>query len=350
MKVLFGLGHPAHFHLFKNTINTLVKEGNEIVIIINDKDILSRLLDDSGLPYFTLTRKGAKDSLFVKLKRLLRGVKETRRLIKEEKPDVIAGCINEIAFASLFNNIPVLFFAEDDFRYTWLQGILIYPFVTRIISPVPVNVGPFRFKKESYNGYQKLAYLHPLWFKPDRTKVRNTQEPYFIIRLVGMSAYHDIGQKGMDSTIVPEIIGMLEKHGRVYVTSEKSFEGGLQKYRLDHNPSDMHHYLCYASMFISDSQSMSIEAALLGTPNIRISDFAGRVSVLEQLEKKYGLTAGFKPTEKDKIMARISEWLNDNELQDKFAARREIMLKDMIDVAGFITERILFYGGKNKNR
>jgi uncharacterized protein len=349
MKILFGLGHPAHFHLFKNTINTLIKGGNEVVIIINDKDILSQLLDDSGLPYHTLTRKGAKDSLFIKLKRIIKGIRDTGRVIKREQPDVVAGCINEIAFVSLFKRIPVLFFAEDDFRYTWLQGILIYPFVTRIISPGPVNVGPFKYKKESYNGYQKLAYLHPLWFTPDRTKVNISQEPYFIIRLVGMSAYHDIGRKGIDSTIVPAMIDMLEKYGKVYITSEKTFNNGLQKYRLEQNPSDMHHYLCYASMFISDSQSMSIEAALLGTPNIRISDFAGRVSVLEQLEKKYGLTAAFKPSDKDKIIAQISEWLSDKELHNKFAGRRELMLKDMIDVARFITERILFYGNKRNH-
>jgi|WetSurMetagenome_2_1015567.scaffolds.fasta_scaffold39126_2 uncharacterized protein len=344
MKIIFGLGHPAHFHLFKNTINQLINSGNEIVIVINDKDILSHLLDEAGMPYRVLTRKGVKDTLFIKLKRTIKGIRETRRIIKDEKPDVLAGCINEIVFASLFTRIPVLFFAEDDFRYTWLQGILVYPFVTRIISPEPVDVGPFKYKKENYNGFQKLAYLHPLRFKPDRTKVNIKEEPYFIIRLVGMSAYHDIGQNGMDSSLVPEMIDILEKFGKVYVTSEKGLESNLHKYRLELNPSDIHHYMYYASMFISDSQSMTVEASLLGTPNIRISDFAGRVSVLEQLEKKYGLTAAFKPPERDRIFALIAEWTSDKELRNKFSIRREIMLKDMIDVAGFITGRILFYG------
>ena len=40
MKILFHLGHPAHFHLFKNTIKNLIKDGNKIFIIIQKKDVL----------------------------------------------------------------------------------------------------------------------------------------------------------------------------------------------------------------------------------------------------------------------------------------------------------------------
>ncbi|TFH50107.1 MAG: DUF354 domain-containing protein [Bacteroidia bacterium] len=169
MKIIFGLGHPAHFHLFKHAIRKLRDNGHEILIVINDKEILSRLMDDAGMKYLTLTRKGTNDSFAVKLRKLRDVIRQVRRLIKEFKPDVLAGCTNEIAIASFATGIPVLFFAEDDFRYTWMQGLTVYPFVTRIISPAPVNVGPFKYKKISYNGFQKLAYLHPSWFMPDRS-------------------------------------------------------------------------------------------------------------------------------------------------------------------------------------
>jgi uncharacterized protein len=344
MKIIFGLGHPAHFHLFKNVIKQLLDKGHDVVIVINDKEILSRLMDDAGFHYHILTVKGIEDTLTAKLKKLGSAIRQLRKLIKEYKPDVLAGCTNEIAIASTFTGIPVLFFAEDDFTYTWIQGLTVYPFVTRIVSPAPVNVGPFKYKKSGYNGFQKLAYLHPAWFTPDRSKVRITEEKYFIIRLVGMNAYHDFGKKGMDQSLLPGLIEILTQYGRVFITSEKPIDAIYEKYRLVLNPSDMHHYLAFASMFVSDSQSMTVEAALLGTPNIRISDFAGRVSVLEVLEKKYGLTAAFKPDEPDKVLDLVKEWVKNEKLQEEYTSRRIKMLADMVDVTEFIVNQILLIG------
>ena len=39
MKFLFFLGHPAHFHMFKNTIWELKELDNEIHVVIKTKDI-----------------------------------------------------------------------------------------------------------------------------------------------------------------------------------------------------------------------------------------------------------------------------------------------------------------------
>ena len=43
MKYLFFLGHPAHFHLFKYTIEKLKKDGHIVYTIIKKKDILEDL-------------------------------------------------------------------------------------------------------------------------------------------------------------------------------------------------------------------------------------------------------------------------------------------------------------------
>ena len=40
-KFLFHLGHPAHFHLFKNVIKLLKKNGDEIYILIKKYSSLS---------------------------------------------------------------------------------------------------------------------------------------------------------------------------------------------------------------------------------------------------------------------------------------------------------------------
>ena len=51
----------------------------------------------------------------------------------------------------------------------------------------------------------------------------------------------------------------------------------LKEYRLSIDPKDIHHILFFADIFISDSQTMTAEAAVLGTPSIRYNDFVGRL-------------------------------------------------------------------------
>lgn len=42
------MGHPAHFHLFKNTIILLKEAGHDVKILIKKKDILEDLLKNQG--------------------------------------------------------------------------------------------------------------------------------------------------------------------------------------------------------------------------------------------------------------------------------------------------------------
>lgn len=100
---------------------------------------------------------------------------------------------------------------------------------------------------------------------------------------------------------------------------------------------DIHHVMAYATILISDSQSMSHEAAMLGVPSIRYNDFAGRISVLEELETKYHLTFGISPDQTDKVFVKISELLSYQNLYEEFQYRRQLMLNDKIDVTAFIT-------------
>ena len=104
--------------------------------------------------------------------------------------------------------------------------------------------------------------------------------------------------------------------------------------------SNIHHYLSFADLLISDSQSMSVEASVLGTPNIRISDFAGRISVLEELEHKYQLTIGIKPVNQDQVIPKIKEILEMPARKEVFRERRARMLTEKIDVTAFLTALI----------
>jgi len=57
MTVLVYLGHPAHFHLFKESIKNLKAKSHKVVIVIKSKDVLEKLLVDSDLPYINIAPK-----------------------------------------------------------------------------------------------------------------------------------------------------------------------------------------------------------------------------------------------------------------------------------------------------
>ncbi len=122
----------------------------------------------------------------------------------------------------------------------------------------------------------------------------------------------------------------------MYVSSEGALNESLKPYELNINPADMQQVLANSSLLISDSQSMTMEAAMLGIPSIRFSDFAGKISVLEELEHVYGLTYGIPTSSPEKLFDKITELLSLPDLEKEFATKRQKMLQDKIDVTAFM--------------
>ena len=54
MKIIVQLGHPAHFHLYKNAAKQLIADGHKVYILIKTKDVLEDLMKDSKLPYYNI--------------------------------------------------------------------------------------------------------------------------------------------------------------------------------------------------------------------------------------------------------------------------------------------------------
>ena len=160
---------------------------------------------------------------------------------------------------------------------------------------------------------------------------------YFILRISKLNAHHDFGIAGLSTELVLEIIELLEKQGRVYISAEGRLDSKLLPYELKINLTDIHHVLFYADILIGDSQSMSVEAALLGTPSIRFSDFARKIGVLEELENKYQLTYGIPTSKPELLISKIQELLLNNKLKEEFILKRKILNNDKIDTAAFFT-------------
>jgi len=358
MKILIYCGHPAQYHFFRNTISILRSKNHEVELLIKTKDVLEDLLKYYKEEYTNILPSGRRDSrmgiLFGLLKREIRLFKHMRKF----RPDIVLGTDPALAHISRLLKIPCITCLEDDYEVIPQLAKITYPFTKHIFTPYVCHVGKYEAKKIGYDGYMKLAYLHPRYFHPDRNIVAPfTERRFFLIRMAKLSAYHDLNILGLSKKLLTEIIKKLERHGKIFISSEFSVDTEFQKYLLDIHPVHIHHFIYYADLLISDSQSMSVEAAILGTPSIRISDFTGRISVLEELEHKYRLTFGIQPaqlsqssgilleqpTQSSKIIEKIDDLLNQKDLKEVWKTRRHQMLDDKIDVTALLVNLIENY-------
>jgi len=331
MKIIIYLGHPAQYHFFKNIVKEL-QPYHEIRLLIKSKDVLESLLISDGLEYVNILPEGRKSSKmgFIAglLKREIRVYRECIRL----KPDLMMGSDPSIAHVGKLLNIPVLTVLEDDAHVIPDLAKITFPYTSHIVAPDSCDCGKWNKKKISYAGYMKLAYLHPNRF----TINRKEESPMALIRLSGLDAFHDGGIRGFDETLLKEIINMLNGKYEVKISSEKPIDSFFDPYFLHILPDKIHSLLSRTSILISDSQSMTMEAAMLGVPSIRYNDFVGRIGVLEELENKYRLTFGVLPGNKGKLFKIIHELINIPDMHKEFQKRRFLMLRDKIDVTAFM--------------
>lgn len=336
MKILFYLGHPAHYHLFKNAIKFLCQKNN-IFVLIKQKDVLEKLLINDNIYYSNILPEGRKDS---KIGLTLGLIKRDFRMLRyclKQKPDLMVGTSPEITHVGKLLKIPSINVNEDDAIAVPLYAKFSYPMASEILTPVSCDNDKWDSKSIKYNSYHELSYLHPNYFKPDITVLNryNIISPFYVVRFAKLTAHHDKNIMGINGKIADKIIDKLKKHGNVYITSERELEPRFEKYRLSINPIDIHHVMHFAQMYIGDSQTMAAEAAVLGTPSLRFNDFVGRLGYLEELEHVYGLTCGVKPSEPEKLFEKIDEYLAQSKLKEDWQLKRQIMLKDKIDTTKF---------------
>lgn len=338
MRILVFLSHPAQFLFFKNPIIRLREKGQEIVVVARKKDVLIDLLDEVGWAYINLLPiERAKSAFSITRSLIIRDIR-ILKIARKNRIELLVGSDASLAHVGRLLHIPCVTTLEDDYDVIRPLAILTYPLTNHLLVPAVCNVGRWTKKKLAYDGYMKLSYLHPNEFIPDVTKLTiPLNRPFFLIRLSRLLAYHDFGESGINEEILSRFIAKLTPLGNVFISTLKKiperFEGNL----LHIHHTDIHHYLAYTTMLICDSQSMAVEAAVLGTPSIRISSFAGRISVLEELEHKYQLTFGIKPGDKTRIFEKLDELIGLPDIDHIFKIRRQKMLADKIDVTAFLT-------------
>jgi len=336
MNILIEISHPAHVYKLLATINILEANGNKIIVVTKDINSIKYLLSKFDVPFTVLGRK--KDSLLGKaFFQLLYNVR-CFFILKKQKIDLMIGSLTS-SYMTRITNVPSILMDDDDDEVEPLMVKYVHPYISTILSPDALINKRKRKDTIYYAGYHELGYLHPNRFSPDVSILNEIGvkegESYFVLRFNVFKAHHDIGVHGLSLENKRKLIHFLEKRGRVFITTERNIDEEFKKYQLILSQEKVHSLLYYATMFIGDSQTMTSEACVLGTPAIRSNSFVGRIAYLEEEEHKYGLTYGFLPNEFDALQSKIEELLAMNNLKDVWQERRRKMLVDKIDVTAF---------------
>lgn len=340
MRILFFFSHPAQYLFLRETIRRLAQSDKyQLIILIKTKDVLETLIRQDGLSYINILPNYRGDTTFSILASLLKRMVAIIPIVIRNKPDLLIGTDATIALIGKVFGISRITILEDDYEVIRKLATITYPFTETILCPDVCQVGPWVDKKIGYQGYMKLGYLSPSVFVPNRQirAIYQLGNRFALIRLSQLKAHHDMGVRGISVELIAKMVALLESKGiEVQISSEGELDKRFTQYELKIDPADMHHVLSQATLLVSDSQSMSVEAAMLGVPSIRYSDFASKISVLEELERTYNLTVGIRPGNDAQVLAQLLEWVNLPNTKEVFEARRQRMLDDKIDVTAFL--------------
>jgi uncharacterized protein len=336
MNILIDCYHPANYLLLRRTAAELTELGHKIVFAGRKKDVLIDLLTDDHVNFFLPESKSSS-----KIRELVKRSKALNKFIVQQKIDLSIGATPSAALSALGTRAKSIVFNDDDPKVIPQFVLSAYPAANLVLTPDVVPSFPARNLKK-YPSYHTLAYLHPEIYSPTNEIFRylglEEGEDFSLIRCVKLSAFHDKHAIGISREQLRLLIKLLERNGRVYLSMEES-DSEFEKYFLPTPKKLIHSVLYYAKVFISDSQSMTSEAAVLGTPSIRINSFFGKISYLKDIEAR-NLSYGFHPKNFDNAIAQIESLLNPTFDDLVFSQNHQRLLSEKINPVNFFLEQI----------
>lgn len=336
MNILIDINHPAHVHLFRNVYKMLVEKGHEVLVVVKEIPSAMKLLDLYGIPYVNI---GKKDDAIGK-KGLDQLVFDRRllKLVRQHHVDLGVGSSINIPHVSKLSRMKSVILDDDDDEAEPLFVKFGHPFADTILTPSAIK--RMSSKAVYVDAYHELAYLHPNRFAPDPSVLRDAGikegEPYFILRFNAFKAHHDIGVEGLSIENKRRLVERLLACGKVFITTERNIDDEFKPYQLAVSPDKAHSLMYYATMFVGDSQTMTSEAAVLGTPAVKCNSFAGRLAVPNELEQRYGLCYSFLPEQQEAFFAKIEELLAMPDLKGEWQRRRQHLFSEKIDYTSFL--------------
>ncbi len=333
MRILIEITHPAHVHFFRNAIAEFQKRGHRVAVTAREKDVTIQLLNNFGIPFTTLSKKG--HSKFALVGEMIARDVRLWHFCRKFKPDVLTGISGVFAaHVGFLIGKPVVVW--DDTEHATMARKITYPFVNTVCTPSCYS-GDLGGKHIRYDGYHELAYLHPNYFNPNPSVLEylglKENEKFVIMRFVSWGASHDIGHTGLSIEMKRKAVTEFSKYAKVFITSEGKLPQDLRPYQIKIPPEKIHDALYYATMYFGDGGTMASESAVLGTPAINVATSAALIGVFADMEK-YGLM--YVLPDEEKALEKGLELLENDDLKSEMKLKRDRLISEKIDVTKFM--------------
>jgi predicted glycosyltransferase len=334
MKILIDVNHPAQVHYFRN-LKSEMQGKHSVYYSSKNVPIIEALFKAYDIPFISYGEK--KDGLINKAFKQLRYDLVCLKHLRELEIDIALGTSASNVHAAKFTRAISIATTDSDLAVLPLATKFVYPFADYLMMPDALAFQRHP-KQICYPGYQELAYLHPNRFTPNPEVLKECglteDDPFYILRFTAFKAHHDVGMYGLSTDQKWQLINLLEQHGKVLITSEVN-DPDFAKYAAPISPEKMHSLMYYAQMLACDSQTMTTEAAILGTPAFRCNTFAGKLTVIEEVEKYYDLAYSYHPRHFHWMLRKMDQLLKNPETKPEWAEKRLRLLNDKIDVTAF---------------
>lgn len=342
MRVLIDISHPAHVHFYRHLHARILASGGEVLVVARDKDVTIDLLKAFEIPHLVVGRSGHRNMAGQLVELLSRDLFLVRKGMRFRPDLVLTRNPTGVHAARAIGAIGI--FDTDDGRAVGVHYRAAAPFAQVITAPdsLPESFGR---KGRKYPSYKSLAYLHPDLYTPS-PNIRQglgieEGERFSVLRLVAHDASHDRHARGIDKTSLDGLVRVLAQQGKVFVSAEGGIPDIPQVRQLQLPPERIHDVLAAASLVVGDSQTVITEAALLGTPAVRINTWAKSSPHLTELEMRYGLVMSFLPEELDGALRAAGSLLEDASTQSEWELRRERMLSDKVNLTDWYFSLVL---------
>ncbi len=338
MRILIDVGHPAHVHYFKHFIAEMERRGHAVLVTARDRQEVHALLDAYGIRY--VSRGTGAGSTLGRVLYLPKADYFVYRAARRFRANFFMSFMSPYAaHASKLLGVPHIGF--DDTEHSTTVFRLYKPFVDALFTPHSYRRA-FGAKQFRFRGYMELCYLHPDRFTPDES-VRETlgvgaDERYAIVRFIKFGAVHDKKLSGFSTANRIRLVKALQKHLRVFISSEGALPEELEPYRLPTRAEQIHDAMYYADLYIGDSVTMATEAACLGTPSIRCGGVAKTeedVGNFVELED-YGLVSLFHSSEQEEAISEALKLAAQPDAKAVWARRRQRLMDGMVDVTALM--------------
>ncbi|MFH8120336.1 MAG: hypothetical protein QXS37_06045, partial [Candidatus Aenigmatarchaeota archaeon] len=254
MKTAIIVNTPAQWYFWKNIAKKIQDNGKEVVMLFRDYGETLEVAEYSKKYIFARSNSKYRKILSIPL-----DVWRAYRFLKNYDPDIITGFGIYDALTSFMLRKTCISFADSGISISkslYLQYMIYAPFLNVIITPESFldDLGKKQIRVASY---KELAYLHPNYYSPKDDVLDlmgvSKGEDYVLLRFNAFDAAHDIGISGFTYEDKIRLVKELEKHARVFISSEAKLPEGLEDYALKVSKKRIHDVIYHAKLLIADT-------------------------------------------------------------------------------------------------